>query len=96
MWVIKERLDTVINYIENEDKTIDKALNYVTRNEATENQKYVTCINCSASDPYESMYNIKKLFHDQKKRIAFHAVQSFLPGEGDADTIHEIGVKLAT
>ena len=40
------------------------------------------------------MMNTKKLFNDQKKRIAFHGTQSFKPGEVDVDTAHEIGIQL--
>ena len=94
IWAVTDRLDQVVNYIENEEKTIDKALNYVSRNEATENKKYVYCLNCNSNNPVVSMMNTKKLFNDQKKRIAFHGTQSFKPGEVDADTAHEIGIQL--
>lgn len=96
MWAIKKRLDTALKYIDDDNKTIDAALQYVSRNEATENKRYVTCINCSLDSPYEDMMNTKRIFHKaDSKRLAYHAVQSFKPGEGNADTIHEIGVKLA-
>lgn len=69
-------------------------MNYVSRNEATENKKYVYCLNCNSNNPVASMMNTKKLFNDQKKRIAFHGTQSFKPGEVDVDTAHEIGIQL--
>lgn len=94
IWAVTDRLDQVVNYIENEEKTIGKALNYVSRNEATENKKYVYCLNCNSNNPVASMMNTKKLFNDQKKRIAFHGTQSFKTGEVDADTAHEIGIQL--
>ena len=93
MWAIVDRLDLTVRYIENEEKTIDQTLKYVSRNEATQDKRYVTCINCSASDPVASMMRTKKMFNDKRKRVAFHGTQSFKPGEVDADTAHEIGIK---
>lgn len=95
IWAVKNRLDHVLEYVSNEEKTIDKLGNYVSRDSATENQKYMTCINCSSSDPFTSMMNVKESFHDNSKIIAYHAIQSFKPGEGNADIVHEIGVKTA-
>lgn len=53
IWSVKNRLDHVLEYVSNEDKTIDKLGSYVSRNEATENQKYMTCVNCSAVSIYK-------------------------------------------
>lgn len=64
IWSVKNRLDHVLEYVSNEDKTIDKLGSYVSRNEATENQKYMTCVNCSGNDPFTSMMNLKDVFHD--------------------------------
>lgn len=96
IWAVKNRLDHVLEYVSNEDKTIDKLGNYVSRNSATENQKYMTCINCSSNDPFTSMMNLKDSFHDDSNIIAYHAIQSFKPGEGNADMVHAIGVTTAT
>ncbi len=95
IWPVKNRLDHVLEYVSNEEKTIDKLGNYISRDSATENQKYMTCINCSSNDPFTSMMNVKESFHDNSKIIAYHAIQSFKPGEGNADIVHEIGVKTA-
>lgn len=96
IWSVKNRLDHVLEYVSNEDKTIDKLGSYVSRNEATENQKYMTCVNCSGNDPFTSMMNLKEAFHDTSNIIAYHAIQSFKPHETNADTVHEIGVETAT
>lgn len=95
IWSVKNRLDHVLEYVSNEEKTIDKLGNYVSRDSATENQKYMTCINCSSNDPFTSMMNVKESFHDNSKIIAYHAIQSFKPGEVNADIVHEIGVETA-
>ena len=81
IWSVKNRLDHVLEYVSNEDKTIDKLESYVSRNEATENQKYMTCVNCSGNDPFTSMMNLKDVFHDTSNIIAYHAIQSFKPHE---------------
>ena len=73
IWSVKNRLDHVLEYVSNEDKTIDKLGSYVSRNEATENQKYMTCVNCSGNDPFTSMMNLKDVFHDTSNIIAYHA-----------------------
>lgn len=69
IWSVKNRLDHVLEYVSNEDKTIDKLGSYVSRNEATENQKYMTCVNCSGNDPFTSMMNLKDVFHDTSNII---------------------------
>ena len=62
IWSVKNRLDHVFEYVSSEDKTIAKLGSYVSRNEATENQKYMTCVNCSGNDPFTSMMNLKMFF----------------------------------
>ena len=95
IWAVKNRLDHVLEYVSNEENTIDKLGDYVSRDSATQNQKYMTGINCSSNDPFASMMNLKESYHDNSKIIAYHAIQSFTPGEGNADMVHEIGVKTA-
>ena len=48
IWAVKNRLDHVLEYVSNEEKTIGKLGDYVSRDSATQNQKYMTCINCSS------------------------------------------------
>lgn len=84
IWEIAERLDTSIAYIVNEKKTENG------------DARYVTCWNCNQNNPYHSMMMTKNLFHKtDTKRIGFHATQSFAPGEGTPEMIHEIGLKWA-
>lgn len=94
IWAIRERIDHVIDYIENEEKTINNVIDYTTNDKKTQKKKFVTCINCDQFNPKDSMLKTKKLFHDSKEIVAFHAYQSFKKGEVSADIAHEIGVKL--
>lgn len=94
IWKIKDRLDHVVHYVEDEEKTVDTVLDYVNNDDKTNEKKYVTCINCDYFDPCKSMMNTKKFFNDHKKIMAFHGYQSFEPGEVSAEVAHEIGIKL--
>lgn len=94
IWKIKDRLDHVVHYVEDEEKTVDTVLDYVNNDDKTNEKKYVTCINCDYFDPCKSMMNTKKFFNDHKQIMAFHGYQSFEPGEVSVEVAHEIGIKL--
>lgn len=97
LWAVRSGLKYLVDYVSNEEKTvgIDKTLDYISNENKTMNKQYVTCINCSFLDPYASMVNTKKQFHDEKEILAFHGYQSFDAGEVDAQKAHDIGVALA-
>lgn len=94
IWCVKDRLDHVVHYVEDEEKTVDEVIDYVNNDNKTNEKKYVTCINCDSFDPCKSMMNTKKFFNDHKQIMAFHGYQSFEPGEVSGEVAHEIGVKL--
>ena len=97
LWAVRSGLKYLVDYVSNEEKTvgIDKTLDYISNENKTMNKQYVTCINCSFLDPYASMVNTKKQFHDEKEILAFHGYQSFDAGEVDAQKAHDIGVEFA-
>ena len=80
-----ENLETVMAYAENEDKVIF---------EEGETCYLVTALNCRG-DPLESMMKVQKHFGAKGENLAYHAYQSFKPGEVTAKECHEIGVRLA-
>lgn len=94
IWAIKGRLDQVISYIQNENKTVETVIDYTMNGEKTNEKEYVTCVNCDQFDPQKSMMNTKKLFNDNKEIVLYHGYQSFNVGEVHPETAHEIGVKL--
>lgn len=94
IWCVKDRLDHVVHYVEDEEKTVDAVIDYVNNDNKINEKKYVTCINCDSFDPCKSMMNTKKFFNDHKQIMAFHGYQSFEPGEVSGEVAHEIGVKL--
>ena len=108
IWDIKGRVDKVINYVSNPEKTtekgldfaaslhaIDDVLEYVGNDMKTEKRMYVTGINCNEFEAATQFKYTKEHWRKTGGIVAFHGYQSFLPGEVDADTAHEIGKKLA-
>ena len=108
LWPIKYRLDKVINYVRNPEKTteeyysenaamhtIDGVLEYAADDTKTERREYVTCLNCSEQTAAWDFVNTKKLWRKDDGRLCYHGYQSFKPGEVDAETAHAIGVELA-
>ena len=108
IWDIKRRFDRVIDYAANPEKTvaksakgmaslhaIDDVIEYAADDMKTEECKFVTGINVDV-DYAKEQFKETKIHHQKTGGIlAFHAYQSFAPGEVDADTAHKIGVKLA-
>ena len=107
IWSIKGRLDRVINYVTNPEKTdgsryTDKELqtltdviDYAEDGTKTHNKVYVSGINLSPDIARDLMVMTKLQFGKTDKILAYHGYQSFLPGEVTPDIAHEIGVKLA-
>lgn len=94
---VRKRYDQIIDYVTDSKKTnpLLSNIQYVSNEIKTNKQELITCINCLESDPYRSMINTKKMFHDEKEIVCFHAIQSFQPGELTPDFCHQIGVELA-
>ena len=96
-FTVKKRYDQVIDYVVDSNKTnpLNNNINYVSTNEKTNKKDLVTCINCLEDDPYHSMVSTKKVFHDDKEIVCFHAIQSFQPNELSIELCHQIGIELA-
>ena len=108
IWSITSRVDSVIDYVSNPEKTIaqesdmnaalhtiDDVVEYAVDDLKTEERVYVSGIRC---DPEFAARQFQKTKQHYKKTggiLAFHGYQSFKPGEVDADTAHRIGVELA-
>lgn len=104
LWKVDKRLDHVINYATDEEKTknegdnfdsIEKLLTYATNPAKTEKLFYTTGINCKVDNAVKEMQFIKKLYGKEKGILAFHGYQSFKEGEVTPEIAHEIGVRLA-
>ena len=103
LWHISGRLQDVIDYAENPDKTCPipdledlwNAARYVQRPAATADGTYVTAINCTRETAVQQMILTKKQFHKTDGYIAWHGYQSFKPGEISPELCHKIGVMTA-
>ena len=109
IWKVQKRLDHVINYATNEEKTknnyseyemdefesIRQVMTYATNPDKTEKQFYTTGINCEVKDAIKQMQFVKTIYGKGNGILAFHAYQSFNEGEVTPEIAHEIGVKLA-
>ena len=107
IWSIKGRLDSVINYVTNPEKTdgsrytdtelqaLTDVIDYAEDGAKTHNKVYVSGINLSPNIARDQMVMTKLQFGKVDKILAYHGYQSFLPGEVTPDMAHEIGIKLA-
>lgn len=99
---IKKRLDHVIDYTINPSKTskesyieLHNVIEYAKASYKTEEQLYVTAINCDKDSIYEDMMRTKRRYSKTNGVLGYHAFQSFAKGEVTPEIAHEIGVKLA-
>lgn len=104
LWKVDKRLDHVIDYATDEEKTkneggnfdsIEKLLTYATNPDKTEKLFYTTGINCKVDNAVKEMQFVKRLYGKEKGILAFHGYQSFKEGEVTPEIAHEIGVILA-
>ncbi len=107
IWSIKGRLDSVINYVTNQEKTdgnrytdtelqaLTDVIDYAEDGAKTHNKVYVSGINLSPDIARDQMVMTKLQFGKTDKILAYHGYQSFLPGGVTPDMAHEIGIKLA-
>ena len=108
IWPVKGRLDSVIRYAENEEKTrvpdltglqndLEQTLNYAANDAKTtrDDQLFVSGVNCVPAIARQQMELTKQQFDKTGGTVAFHAYQSFPPGEVTPEQCHAIGVELA-
>lgn len=102
LWKVDCRLDHVINYAANIEKTslknkedLKDVLDYATRSTKTEQKLFVNALNCNPASAYEQMLETKKEYGKKNGILAFHGYQSFAPGEVTPEVAHEIGMKFA-
>lgn len=107
IWPIKGRVDKVINYARNPEKTHDKksllnlheiegVIEYAADEMKTETRALVTCLNLSSEEnAAKEFIEVKHRYRKEDGRVCYHGYQSFKADEVDADTAHNIGVALA-
>ena len=105
IWAVHTRLDKVIDYATDEEKTILKTIKadeglelvykYATNSKKTEEQFFVTGVNCIPEIALDEMRITKRFYAKNEKIVGFHAYQSFAKGEVQPELAHKIGVRLA-
>ena len=85
IWKAVKRLDYVVDYAKNENKTkndylengcdkyenIRQVVMYATNSDKTEKQFYTTGINCDVNEATQQMQFVKKRYGKEKKHIYF-------------------------
>ena len=103
---IKTRLDRTLSYIGNKEKTenenyeevfldLHNALNYTVDDLKTEEKYFVSGINCKFENAFKRMTETKKEYDKTGGILGYHIIQSFAPGEGTPESIHELGKEFA-
>jgi len=97
--VINSRLDSRVNYVLNEEKThgLIQSIEYAINKLKTKNEKVIfeTAVNCSLKTAYSDMIETKKANKNNDRRLGYHIIQSFKPGETTPDIAHKIGCEFA-
>ncbi len=103
IWKVKGNVGQVVNYAANPDKTtlttadlqgLRDVMDYAIQDCKTEEQRYVSGVNCAPEIAREQMMMVKRQFGKEGGITAFHGYQSFAPGEVTSEQAHEIGVEL--
>ena len=108
IWPIKGRVDKVIDYARNPEKTteaglpelaalhaVDNVVEYAADEMKTERRSYVSCLNCREDTAAAQFMETKRLWGKPGGRVCYHGYQSLKADEVTAETAHEIGVRLA-
>ena len=77
----KTRLDTIIKYIMNGEKT--------------EKMMYVSGVNCNPNTAIQQMQDTKKRYNKEGGIISYHLIQSFEGKEVSPEKCHELGLQYA-
>ena len=106
IWNIRGRAGSPLTYVTNPDKTqreftepekqaLQDVIAYAANEDKTEKLFYTTGINCSVECARDQFDTVKLLYGKTGGNVAYHAYQSFPPGEVTPDEAHAIGVQLA-
>lgn len=103
---IQTRLDRTISYVGNRKKTVNEnyeevfldlhnALDYTADDLKTEQKFFVDGVNCKYENAFHLMSETKKEYNKTDGILGFHIIQSFAPGEGTPQMIHNLGLEFA-
>lgn len=69
---------------------LDRLINYVINGDKTEDRIYVSTVGCSPDTAYKTMMETKRFFRSTDGIQAYHIIQSFMPNEVAPKIAHEI------
>lgn len=102
IWAVRDNLKRLVDYAANPDKTeysgLAKALHYAENDAKTafsESVQLVSGIHCRPERAWPEMRAVQEQFGKTGGVVAYHAYQSFRPGEVTPRQCHEIGLELA-
>lgn len=96
LWKVSGSLKKVLDYAENPEKTsLKNVIDYASDSSKTDDELFVTGINCEVERAYEMMTETKRQFGKKDKVVAYHGYQSFKDGEVTPEECHAIGVETA-
>lgn len=105
IWPVKSRLGHVIQYAENtektakslrkQDPTLEAVLSYARNRDKTEQEYFVTALNCYEDTVREQFEVTKKRFGKTDGILAYHGYMSFTEEEVTPEQAHAIGVEVA-
>ena len=110
IWSVKGKVENVVRYTSNPEKTwsgnygqavqfhaLENVMQYTADEMKTEEQLYVSGVNCSSNpDEATKQFNkTKKVWNKEGGIVCFHGYQSFKKGEGSPEVAHKVGIELA-
>lgn len=108
LWKVTDRLDRVIDYAEDEEKTrkpkfsdtewqsLKDVLEYAKDEEKTEQQFFVTGINCNADKARDQFVAVKQQYNKTDGIQAYHGYISFKDTDAlSPEQAHQIGIEFA-
>lgn len=108
LWKVTDRLDRVIDYAEDEEKTrkpkfsdtewqsLKDVLEYAKDEEKTERQYFVTGINCNADKARDQFVAVKQQYNKTDGIQAYHGYISFKDTDAlSPEQAHQIGIEFA-
>ena len=110
IWSVKGKVESVVRYTANPEKTwggnyrqavqfhaIENVMQYTADEMKTEEQLYVSGVNCSSNpdEATEQFCKTKKVWNKEGGIVCFHGYQSFKKGEVTPEVAHKVGIELA-
>ena len=99
IWPVRGRVDAVIDYAANPQKTSKESLRnvieYAVNTDKTDKQLFVSGINCDTTNIKEEFNIVKRQFGKTGGIVAYHGYQSFAKGEVTPEIAHRIGIEFA-